>query len=79
MCRWMFSNTTMASSTTKPMASTKASRVKVLMENPNKAIKAKVPIKLTGIVTKGMIEARTVRRKTKITKATSTAASTMVM
>ncbi|MNS91206.1 hypothetical protein D3C72_1252850 [compost metagenome] len=32
MCRWMFSTTTIASSTTKPMASTMASRVSRLSE-----------------------------------------------
>ncbi|MCY1461998.1 hypothetical protein D9M71_797210 [compost metagenome] len=32
MCRWMFSTTTMASSTTRPIASTMASRVSRLME-----------------------------------------------
>ena len=32
MCRWMFSSTTMASSTTTPMASTSASMVRMLME-----------------------------------------------
>ena len=32
ICRWMFSSTTMASSTTRPMASTMASRVRRLIE-----------------------------------------------
>ena len=32
--RWMFSSTTMASSTTRPMASTSPSRVRVLMVKP---------------------------------------------
>ena len=78
ICLNMFSNTTIASSTTKPIASTKANIVRVLTVNPNKAINAKVPIKQTGIVTKGMMDARKVLRKRKITKATSTIASTMV-
>ena len=68
----------MASSTTKPMASTKASMVSVLTVNPNSAIKANVPIKHTGMVISGMMDARKVRRNTKITKATRTAASKMV-
>ena len=68
----------MASSTTKPMASTKASNVSVLMVKPAKAIMAKVPTKLTGMVMMGMMEARNVRKKTKITKATKMTASTMV-
>ena len=74
----MFSSTTMASSTTSPMASTSASSVSVLMVKPASAISAKLPMRLTGIVTSGMMEARTVRRNTKITSATSTTASPMV-
>ena len=69
----------MASSTTKPMAKTSANKVSVLMVKPAKAIMAKVPIKLTGMVMMGMIEARNVRKKTKITKATKMTASTMVL
>ena len=74
----MFSSTTIASSTTKPMANTKASRVSVLMVNPARAIKAKVPTRQTGMVMMGMMDARRVRKNTKITSATSTTASTMV-
>ena len=74
----MFSSTTMASSTTRPMASTSASSVSVLIEKPNSAISANAPIRLTGMVTMGMMEARSVRRKTKITSATSSTASKMV-
>jgi len=48
------------------------------MVKPASAIMAKVPIRLTGMVMIGMMEARMVRRKTKITSATSTTASTMV-
>ena len=69
----------MASSTTSPMASTSASSVSVLMENPNSAISANVPIRLTGMVTSGMMDARSVRKNTKITSATSTTASKMVL
>ena len=78
MWRKMFSSITMASSTTNPIANTSASKVKVLMVKPASAIKAKVPIKLTGIVMMGMMEARGVRRNTKITSATNATASTMV-
>jgi len=60
------------------MASTSASNVSVLMVNPASAIMAKVPIRLTGMVMMGMMEARMVRRKTKITSATRITASTMV-
>ena len=79
MWRYMFSSTTMASSTTSPMASTSASRVRVLMVKPASAIMAKVPIRLTGMVMMGMIEALRVLRNTNITSATSTTASTMVL
>ena len=79
MWRKMFSSITMASSTTSPMASTSASSVSVLMVKPASAISAKVPTRLTGMVMMGMIDARKVRRKTKITSATSTTASPMVL
>jgi hypothetical protein len=51
----------------------------VLTVKPTAAISAKAPIRLTGIVTSGMIEARTVRRKTNTTSATSTTASAIVV
>ena len=61
------------------MASTKASSVSVLIEKPNSAISAKLPINDTGMVTSGMIDARMVRKNTKITSATSTTASKIVV
>ena len=79
MWRKMFSSTTMASSTTRPMASTSASSVSVLIVKPAAAISAKLPIRLTGIVTSGMNEARSVRRNTNTTSATSTTASATVV
>ena len=60
------------------MANTKANIVKVLTVNPHKAISANVPIKQTGIVTKGMMDARKVLKKTKMTNDTNTIASKMV-
>ena len=75
----MFSSTTIASSTTRPIASTIASSVSVLIVNPNRYISANAPISDTGIVTIGMIVARRLRRKKKITSTTSTIASTMVV
>ncbi len=77
--RKMFSSTTIASSTTRPMASTRASSVSVLTVKPAAAIRPKAPIRLTGIVTNGMIEARSVRRNRNTTIATSTTASAMVV
>ena len=53
MCRSMFSMTTMASSTTSPVANVMPNSVRVLMENPNSLTKMKVPINETGMVTAG--------------------------
>ena len=79
MCRKMFSSTTMASSTTSPMASTIASRVRVLIEKPNRYIRAQAPTSDTGMVTMGMMLARRLRRKKKITSTTRMMASPMVL
>src|SRR5690606_23684971 len=77
--RQMFSRTTMASSTTNPIASTMASKVRVLIENPNKYMKPKAPPNDTGMVTMGITLARTLRRKKKITSTTSSVASATVL
>ena len=74
----MFSSTTMASSTTSPIASTMASSVSVLMEKPNRYMRAQAPTSDTGMVTMGMMLARRLRRKKKITSTTRTMASRMV-
>ncbi len=57
------STTTMASSTTMPMASTRPKRVSVLMEKPKTCISAKVPTRETGTVSMGMSVARPFCRK----------------
>ena len=49
------------------------------MLKPASAIKAKVPMSATGMVSRGMMDARKVRKNTKITSATNTEASTMVV
>ena len=72
--RSMFSTTTMASSTTMPMASTKAKRVRVLSEKPAAASTAIEPTSATGIARIGTRAARQVCRKTMITITTSTMA-----
>src|SRR5215467_14763146 len=54
MCRSTFSITTIASSTTRPVASVIPNRVSVLIENPKAFTKMKVPISETGIVIAGM-------------------------
>ena len=61
------------------MANTKANKVSVLIVKPAKPIKAKVPIMATGIANNGIIEARRVLKKTKITKATNKEASIKVL
>ena len=68
----------MASSTTRPMASTIASSVSVLMLKPSISMIAKLAISEIGMVTTGMNDALSVRRKTKITKTTRRTASKIV-
>ena len=62
--RVMFSMTTMASSTTRPVARVSPNKVSVLMEKPNSLTKAKVPTRETGMVIAGMSVERSVWRKT---------------
>ena len=77
--RSTFSSTTMASSTTMPIASTIANRVNVLIEKPTIHRPAKVPISDTGTAITGMMVARTVCRNTNTTSTTRMAASKMVL
>ena len=72
------STTTMASSTTMPMASTRPNIDSVLTENPSIGKKMKVPISDTGTVSSGMIVARMFCRKMKTTSVTRTTASMKV-
>ena len=72
------STTTMALSTTMPMASTIANSVKVLMENPSIDKKAKVPTMDTGTANSGIREARQVCRKRITTSTTNATASSNV-
>ncbi len=76
--RWMFSTTTMASSTTKPIHNTKASRVSRLIEKSKAYSAMNAAIKHTGTVTAGISAARALPRNTQITTSTSTTASTSV-
>ena len=71
MWRTMFSSITMASSTTKPTESVRASREMLLMLKPQKYITPKVPTMAIGIAILGMIVAERVRRNRKITNTTS--------
>src|ERR1035437_10240448 len=58
--RWRctFSITTIASSTTRPVASVIPNSVSELMENPNSLMKVNVPMSETGMVIAGIIVAR---------------------
>ena len=78
ICRWMFSITTIASSTTMPVARTMPNSVSVLIEKPSSFTNAKVPTSETGIVTVGMIVLRQSCRNRNITRMTSTIASNSV-
>src|SRR3954468_24530747 len=78
MFRSTFSTTTMASSTTMPIASTRPNSDSVLIEKPNISITANVPTTDTGTASSGITEARQVCRNTITTIATSTIASIRV-
>ena len=66
------STTTMASSTTMPMASTMANSVDMFTEKPMAAIAAKAPMIVTGTVVAGTSMARQSCRKTRMTISTRT-------
>src|SRR4051812_3652815 len=76
--RSTFSTTTIASSTTIPMASTRPNSERLLIENPSASMTAKVPTSDTGTAAKGMIEARQVCRNRITTITTSKMASNSV-
>ena len=78
MLRSTFSTTTIASSTTMPIASTRPNSDRLLSEKPNRLITKKVPTSEIGIATIGMMAARQVCRNRITTSTTSTSASTMV-
>ena len=78
MLRSTFSTTTMASSTTMPMASTRPNSDRLFRVKPNIAMKKKVPISDTGMATSGMMAARQVCRNTTTTSTTSSTAFTIV-
>ena len=63
MLRSTFSTTTMASSTTMPIASTRPNSVSRLIEKPSASMPRKVPISETKIATVQMIVARKLCRK----------------
>ncbi|MDT4874304.1 hypothetical protein FQZ97_1095970 [compost metagenome] len=76
--RSTFSTTTMASSTSRPMARIMANMVRVLMLKPQAARMPKVPSSTTGTVIVVMMVARKFCKNRNITRNTSTTASTRV-
>src|SRR6266436_3034048 len=68
----MFSITTMASSTTKPVEMVRAMRERLSMVYPAKYIIPKVPTNESGTAMLGMDVAQILRRKKKTTKMTRT-------
>ncbi|SPY73889.1 Uncharacterised protein [Providencia alcalifaciens] len=71
ICREMFSKTTMASSTTKPVATVSAMSDRLLRLNPHKYIAVNVPISETGTAIAGISVARPERKKSSTTRITS--------
>src|SRR5690625_5842355 len=68
--RIMLSKTTIASSTTKPVATIKAIKEMVLSVKPKAYIKAKLLIKEAGTATAGISAARQLRKKSSTTPTT---------
>ena len=77
--RSTFSTTTIASSTSRPIASTIANIVSMLMEKPSTPSTAKVPSNTTGTAMVGISVARKLPRNRYITRKTSTTASISVL
>ena len=75
MMRSTFSTTTMASSTTMPIARISPSSVSMLSEKPKTSITPKVPISEMGTATIGMSVARQLCSERKTTRITSSSAS----
>ncbi len=79
ICRWQFSSTTIASSTTRPIARTIASKVNVLSSKPNQCIGQKTLARQMGMVIMGIRAARKLPRNKITTKPTNRAASKNVI
>ena len=77
-CASTASTTTIASSTTMPMARTKASSDTVLAEKPNASITENVPIRDTGTAISGIRVARKLPRNRNTTMTTRTKPSNSV-
>ncbi len=77
--RSMFSTTTMASSTTRPVARVSPNRVSVLIEKPSSWTNANVPTSDTGRVIAVISTLRQPCRNTKMTRMTRPIASSSVV
>ncbi len=77
-CRSTFSTTTIASSTTRPIARTMPSRLSMFSEKPSSSITTRVAISDTGMAMVGMIVVRQLCRKMKTTATTSSSACAKV-
>ncbi len=73
------STTTMASSTTSPIASTSANSVRVLIEKPSATNSVNVPRSDTGTASMGISVARQLSRKMNTTSSTRAAAMNSVI
>ena len=71
MWRLVFSSTTMASSTTKPVATVSAIRLRLFRLKPSKYMTPKVPSSDTMVATAGMTVARALRKNALTTSTTS--------
>ncbi len=78
MMRSTFSITTIASSTTMPIASTRPNKVSRLTEKPSSRMPKKAPITETGTASTGISVARQLWRKRNTTSVTSPSASNSV-
>ncbi len=74
MWREMFSRTTMASSTTRPVATISAITDRLFSEKPHRYITAKLPTSATGTAATGIIAARKLARNSSTTRITSATA-----
>ncbi|MNQ70913.1 hypothetical protein D3C85_855660 [compost metagenome] len=70
MCREMFSSTTMASSTTRPVAMISAISDRLFSEKPSRCMAAKLPTSDTGTASAGISAARQRPRKASTTRIT---------
>ena len=79
MLRSTFSTTTIASSTTMPIASTRPNSERLFNEKPAAAMTARVPISDTGMAMIGISEARQLCRNRMTTRTTRITASNIVL